>query len=99
MIEEILNKLLVCRSKEELFEVKADLMREHASLVAQYASVLVDYALAFRAIKDEAYKITISECEKQAGEQTGYRYKQIPEEIEVVKEAISLCDDMIRSYQ
>ena len=94
-----LDKLLSCRSKEELFEVKAELIKEHSSLVKQYASVLIDYSLAFRRIKEDAYKITISECEKQAGEETGYRYKQIPEEIEVVKEAISLCDDMIRSYQ
>ena len=99
MLDEILDQLLACKDKQELFEVKAELIKEHLSLVKQYAGVLVDYALAFRAIKDQAYKITISECEKQAGEQTGYRYKQIPEEIEVVKEAISLCDDMIQSRQ
>lgn len=95
----MLNKLMECKSLKELFMVKADLIREYESLVNQYAPALIDYATAFRRIKEEAYKITISECEKQAGEETGYRYKQIPEQIEVIKETISLCDDMIQSYQ
>lgn len=95
----LIDKLLECENLQELFAVKGELIKEYQSLVSQYVPALIDYAASFRRIKEDAYKMTISQCEKQAGEETGYRHKQIPEQIGVIKETISLCDDMIQSYQ
>ena len=96
-LEELLNKLFTS-SLEDLFKIKSDLIKLHLSYIEQYRIALIDYSHVFSQIKEDAYKITISECEKQAGEQTGYQYKTVLEKIEVIKEAISLADDMIQHY-
>jgi len=94
-LNEILDKL-ASANLQELLALKKDLIRMHASYASQYAASLVSYSQAFTQIKEAAYKITISECKQQAGEQTGYRHKEIIEQIEAIKEAISLVDDMIQ---
>ena len=94
-LNEILDNLFSSDS-DQLLESKKELIKLHSSYATQYAASLVAYSQTFSRIKDSAYKITISECKQQAGEQTGYRHKEIIEQIEVIKEAISLVDDMIQ---
>lgn len=99
MIDDLIDQLLETTEIKQVLKIKGELIKLHDSKARDYSMALVDYSQTFARIKEEAYKITISECEKQAGEQTGFRHKQIPEEIEVIKEAISLSDDIVRSLR
>ncbi len=98
-LDALIKLILSAESVDEVIEAKADLISLHADLAREYAEAYTAFAMEFRAIKEEAYKITVTETSKQAGERTAYRHKKIPEQIEAVKEAISLSDDKILLFQ
>ena len=98
-LEELISSILKDRSPRALLKNKQRLINLHARLAEEETSALTEYAQIFQSIKEEAYKITISETEKQAGIQTGYRFKKYPALMETIREAISLIDDMFRLGQ
>lgn len=98
-LNELITQIINAEDIDELIKLKADLIKLQASLATQYAAALTEHAQALSNIKETYFEMSVTEARKKAGEQTGYRYKEIPEQIEAVKEAISLVDDKILSYR